>query len=127
MKKFDPCFEAKNIITDLVVNLKEDIFNSNEEYGDLTIVEFYFKNLHPERIMAIFIDNVLPYKKQIVARDVNFFLKNESIFEGLPEDKIKYYSSVIASGTRISEEYRKTIWEYFDSLLACAEYYQKVK
>lgn len=77
--------------------------------------------------MMHLINKVLPYKKQIIERDVNFFLNNDSIFSGLPEDRVKYYSSVIASGKRINKEYRITIWEYFDSLIAFAELYQKNK
>lgn len=126
-RNFDPCAEAKNTILDLVIALRDDIFTSKDEYNDLMVVEFYFKNFHPEMIMVKFIENVLPYKKQIEKRDVHFFLSNTSIFEGLPPDKIEYYSTVIASGKKISSEYRETIWEYFDSLIALAEMYQKNK
>lgn len=125
--RFDPSVEAKNTIIDLVTNLRDDIFTSSEERGDLSAVEFFFRNCHHERIMMHLINKVLPYKKQIIERDVNFFLNNDSIFSGLPEDRVKYYSSVIASGKRINKEYRITIWEYFDSLIAFAELYQKNK
>jgi len=125
--KFDPSIEAKNTMIDLIINLRDDIFTSHEEKNDLIAVEFYFKNFHHDTIMNHFINKVLPYKKQIINRDVQFFLKNDSIFAGLPEDRINYYSKIVASGKRISEDYRITIWEYFDSLIALAELYQKNK
>jgi hypothetical protein len=125
--KFDPSVEAKNTIIDLISNLKDDIFKDPEERGDLVLVEFYFKNINPERVMTHLINKVLPYRKQIESRNVKFFLENESLFAGLPEDKIKYYSGIIASGKRIRDDYRITIWEYFDTLIAFADLYQKNK
>lgn len=126
--RFDPSVEAKNTIIDLITNLRDDIFTSSEERGDLTAVEFFFRNCHHERIMMHLVNKLLPYKKEIVAKNINFFEDNsDTIFAGLPEDRVNYYSKIITSGKRISTEYRSTIWEYFDSLIALAELYQKNK
>lgn len=126
-RNFDPSVEAKNTIIDLITNLRDDIFKSQEERGDLTAVEFFFRNCHHERAMMHIINKVLPFKDQITSRNTDFFLKNKYIFSGLPDDRIDYYSKIIVSGKRISDEYRETIWEYFDSLIALAEVYQKNK
>jgi len=123
----DETVEAKRIILDLIIDLRDNIFDREDEEEDLTNVEIYFKLLHPERVIDHVINHVLPHKKKIDKRDVNFFLKNKSLFAGLPEDKIKYYSTIIANGKRVSQEDRDVVWDYFDSLIALAESYRKRK
>lgn len=43
--RFDPSVEAKNTIIDLVTNLRDDIFTSSEERGDLSAVEFFLETV----------------------------------------------------------------------------------
>ena len=119
--------DSKNTILELIADLKDTIFDREDEKGDLMLVEFYFKRMHPERVIDHISSLALPHKSQIKKRDVNFFLENRKIFAGLPEDRIDYYSDIIATGTRLSEDDRKIIWSYFDTFIALAESYRKVK
>ena len=119
--------DAKSTILDFIGDLKDNIFDSEEEQGDLMLAEFFFKRMHPERVIDHIVRHILPYKAKIKKRDVNFFLENRKIFAGLPEDRIDYYSEIIATGDRLSDEDRKAIWDYFDAFVSLAEYYRKVK
>lgn len=119
--------DAKSTILDFIGDLKDNIFDSEEEQGDLMLVEFFFKRMHPERVIDHIVKHALPYKAKIKKRDVNFFLENRKIFAGLPEDRIDYYSNVIAIGTKLSDEDRKIIWEYFDLFVSLGESYRKLK
>ena len=73
--RFDYAQESKRTVLDLVKNLREDIFKSPQEDGDLNVVEFFFQRLHPERVIDHITTTVLPHKKEIDRRNVNFFLK----------------------------------------------------
>lgn len=126
---FNSAEEAKAMVLDLITDLRDNvrIFGGEEETGDLSAVEFFFQRLHPERVMQHLIDKLLPHKKQIERRDQKFFLKNKVLFAGLPDDRVDYYTNIIAKGNSISQEERDTIWAYFDSLLALAEDNKKNK
>jgi hypothetical protein len=126
---FNSADEAKAMVLDLITDLRDNvrIFGGEEEIGDLSAVEFFFQRLHPERVMQHLIDKLLPHKKQIERRDQKFFLNNRILFAGLPDDRVDYYTNIIAKGNSISEEERDTIWAYFDSLLALAEDNKKNK
>lgn len=126
---FNCAEEAKTMVLDLITDLRDNvrIFGGEEEIGDLSAVEFFFQRLHPERVMQHLVDKLLPHKKKIENRDQKFFLKNKVLFAGLPDDRVDYYTKIIAKGNSISEDERETIWAYFDSLLALAEDYKKNK
>jgi hypothetical protein len=115
---------AKTTVLELIGDLKDNIFDKIEEKGDLMLVEFYFRRMHPERVISHVSKLALPHKDKIQARDLNFFLENKEIFAGLPSDRIEYYSSMIAAGSRLSSEDRKIIWAYFDTFIALAESYE---
>jgi len=117
----------KTTILDLISELRNYIFDSPEEKGDLFLVEFLFKKLSPEKIMQHIITHVLPWKKQIKNRDEKFFLENRKIFQGIPEDRIAHYGRVIVNEERILKEDRESVWEYFDVIICLAESYKKVQ
>jgi len=116
--------DMKTTILELIEDLKDNVFTSQAEIGDLILVEFFFKRMHPERIMNHIISKVLPWKKKIHDRDQKFFLENTSLFVGLPKDRIQHYSSMI---NNLTGEDKKTIWLYFDTVIAIAENYRKTK
>jgi hypothetical protein len=122
-KKERDAENVKSTILELVGDLKDNIFDDLNEKGDLMLVEFYFKRMHPERIVDHVINFILPHKTKIQSRNLNFFLENKEIFVGLPEDRINYYSNIIATGSRLSSEDREIIWAYLDTLIALVEFY----
>jgi len=119
--------DIKTTILDLVKDLKDNIFTELDEQGEFMMVEFFFKRMHPEAIMNHIVEKILPWKEKINKRDQNYFLENTALFEGLPKDRISHYGQVISGGDRVDDEDRKTVWEYFDTMVAIAEGYRKVK
>lgn len=126
-KKIDPLPDMKNTILDLIGVLREEMLTDPDEYGDLMMVEFFFKRMHPEGVMQQIIQQVLPHSAKIENRQQAFFLENRAIFSGLPEDRIDHYTEVIANSDRLTKEDRQEIWEYFDTIVALAECYRKQK
>ena len=126
-KRVDVLEDTQATILDLVHDLKENVFSSSDEQGDLMMVEFFFKRMHQERIMEHIIQQILPHKNKIKDRNIDFFLSNRVLFAGLPSDRVDYYSNIIATGSRLCSDDRDVIWQYFDTLLALAESYRKIK
>ena len=119
------CYSIKDTQLEFIADLKENVFSGAVEQGELFTVAFFFERLHPERAMDHVVTHVLPWKKQIHKRDVNFFQDNKHIFEGLPEDRIEYYSEKLAKD--IDQESRDVMWDFFDTMIALAEQYKKHK
>lgn len=119
------CEDIKNTLLDFISDLKTEVFIEEVEQGELFIVEFFFERLHPERCMNHIIDYLLPWKRQVRNRDMEFFKENRHIFEGLPEDRIDYYSNKIL--TKVDQESIEVMWEFFDTMIELAETYKKNK
>ena len=119
--------DLQNTILDLITIFRDEMFTEPNERGDLLVVEFFFKRMHPERVMDHVVEHVLPHTEKIKQRNQNFFLENRGIFAGLPEDRISHYTDIIANSDRLDKEDRQEIWEYFDTIVALAEYYRKRK
>ena len=113
-------------VLDLIRDLKDNVFEGQDEQGELMLVEFFFKRQNPNNTMNSMVQKVLPHKAQIQNRDLHFFLENRTLFSGLPEDRVSYYSNMIANG-KLDDEDVEVIWEYFDTFIALCEQYQKVK
>jgi hypothetical protein len=119
------CIDIKNTQLEFIADLKENVFSGPIEQGELFTVSFFFERLHPERAMDHVVSHVLPWKKQIRKRDVHFFQNNKHIFEGLPADRVEYYSEKLSKD--IDEESRNVMWEFFDTMIELAEQYKKHK
>jgi hypothetical protein len=122
----DLCHDIKNTQLEFIADLKENVFSGMIEQGELFTVAFFFERLHPERAMDHVVSHVLPWKKHIRARNEQFFLDNKHIFEGLPADRVDYYSTKLA-GPDIDQESRDVMWDFFDTMVALAEEYKKNK
>lgn len=120
--------DLKSIILDFINDLRENVFTLESEKGDLMVVEFFFKRMSPESIASHVIKHVLPHAEVIAKRDLNFFLDNKALFSGLPDDRVVYYSRMISEDkNRLTDEDRKTIWEYFDVMIKLMEIHKKNK
>ncbi len=122
----DSLLDMQTTVLEFIDDLKENVFTESSEQGDFMLVEFFFKRMHREKIMNHIIASILPWKKKIIVRDEDFFIKNTDIFKGLPDDRVTHYGKVI-TGARVSEDDRVTIWSYFDTMVAIAEEYKKNK
>lgn len=113
-------------ISELVADLRNNIFTEAQEQGDLLLVEFWFKKLSDETLLAHVIEHVLPYKPRINRSDATFFVqKRNEIFAGLPQERIDYFGKMFE--LRVSSEDVDTICSYFKIIVAIAERAKKNK
>lgn len=113
-------------VLEFIAELKDSVFTSPEEQGELMLVEFFYKQQHPLSTMNHIVQHVLPHKAQIVKKNKDFFINNTGIFAGLPEDRVSHYTNLIRSG-RIDEENIDVMWQYFTIMIKCAEAHKKMK
>jgi hypothetical protein len=126
MSKSQDLDTLRTTVMDFIKDLSE-VFDMNDEKGDLVAVEIYFGILHRERIMNHVIDHILPHKKNIEGRKINFFKKHSDVlFKGVDTNRVPHYKDAILSG-RISTTDITAIWEYLDTMIALAESYQSPK
>lgn len=123
------CSQLQSAIHDFISDLKENIFNQNSlEQGDFTVLEFFFSNMHPERVMFHCEDKFYPHRKKIMNQDESFFIENsKNLFEGLPSDRIQYYEHLITKTDRIADEDRELFWAHLQVILSIIEKYRKEK
>lgn len=121
------CRDLKKTIIEMIGDIKDCICTTPEEEGDMLLCEFFFEQMHPERVMNHIVEKVLPWKAKIKKRDIDYFLNNMSIFNGIDEKCIEKYTKKIADPKCISEENRNTIWAYFDIMITLSEKYKKHK
>ena len=123
--------DAKKTILEFIADLRRNVFTGSEEQGELLLVQFCFDKLSPSRVIDNVVQHVLPFKAQIQARDKTFFVKEKnSIFAGLPQNRIDHFSSIIAKEPGkggLSEDDIDSIWAYFSTLCEIAVQYQKKK
>lgn len=103
----------KSHVKDFLVDLQTGIFTkSADEIDDMNTVKNYFEMLHEEHVCKHIEDHIYPHRKRVRGKDLAFFLNDKSLFAGLPEKKLAYYSREITNDRRISVEDRESIWEY---------------
>lgn len=108
---------------------------NGEDYGiklweDSTFKVTFTKKLifmlfKPERLIKYHLCLLHPLKPWLEARDVNFFLKNEHIYPGAPEEDIKFFKDLWQVEGTMTKKEKDTIWTYFDTLIEIAEDWQK--
>lgn len=123
--------DTKRTVLELVADLKDFVFTKPAEKGDLLLVEFFFSRMEPLTIINHIVKHVLPFKKHIQERNIQFFvIKKREIFGGLPADRVEYFASLVqkpASEGGMNDENKASVWAYFDTLAALAEKFKKVK
>lgn len=119
--------DLKETILEFIVDMKDNVFTTEDEKADMMLVEFFFRKHDKTYIMKHAIDFILPWKKKIKARNDNFFIENRKIFAGIPEDRIDYFSSLWTREDKITQDDKDAIWEYFDTIIDLIEQYRKNK
>lgn len=120
---------SKNCLTiiEFISDLRNNILTEPQEQGDLLLVEFFFKKMHPLHLMNHSVDHILPYEKQIEGKNLDFFIQEKnSIFGGLPQKRVDALADMIIEG-KISGENQDVIWSYMQTLAAIAKVYKKDK
>jgi hypothetical protein len=109
-------------------NLFEEFLNKLLLKFDSEKLRFYkntflvIKRMKPYVPVYLFISNSISYKKEIINRDENFFIKNDKI-----KDKCSYFNidSEFIQLEKLSELDKIAIWDYIQSLFALGEKLKK--
>ena len=118
----------KITLFEFIKDLGDGVFTEDHERGDLKIVEFYFKRIPDNILIEKITQNVLPHEKKIRERDEFFFIKNEHIFAGLPKDRIRHFGELWEiPNPKLTDENKNIIWNYFDTIIAITNAYNKNK
>lgn len=116
--------DLKQTALELITELRQSIFVKPEEQGDMALMEIGIKMIGDEDILTNAITYTLPWKNKVKERDDKFFLDNKHLFEGLPDDKVKYYGQIICN--EIDQEDKDVIWQYIDTIVSIAEKHKKM-
>lgn len=110
-----------------LINFLDDIIEQIPSQQDLIIIRLFLKDQVPIKlVMDKFIQNVLPYKEMILARDEEFFMKDDaSFFDKLSSKKVNQFRDIYKSN-HLDNDDRAVIWDWLISFVKLAEKYQQV-
>ena len=115
-------------IIEFIEDVRDNIFTRDSEYADLEVARWFIRGMDAPTLMERCREHILPWKKHITARDAAFFIKNKAIFQGLPEDKLEYFSALWKPGnTRLSPDNKEVMFVYFDTIVDLIEEHEKMK
>jgi hypothetical protein len=92
---------------------------------DIIMLRVMFETHIPiESAMQTFSIRILPYKEMVEKRDDRFFLECTDVFAGIRKDKVSYFKDLWQSN--LSQENRKTLWDWFTVFLRVAVRYNSL-
>lgn len=93
---------------------------------DLIIIRLLLKDsIPPVTIINTFIKEIIPNKESIANREDSFFLESQ-LFSSFDASKMNHLK-ILWKSTVIDDDDRQIIWAWFDTFVALAECYQKLK
>ena len=122
---------------DLLIQLRtqlvaffDELIESFPDQPDFVIFRIFVKDQIPVvDIMNYIATKLYPLKKMIDARDENFFLNNNILFEKFDEkksSKVNHFKQLWLSPS-VDKEDKKIIWSWFDSFIYLAGKYLELK
>jgi len=119
---------SQSIINDLkknVIAFVDELIEQFPQETDLVFGRILLKDQMPaQKIMDNFVSKILPYKAQILAKDDDFFLKNSTSLFGGNNQRVNHLK-VIWKSSRLDEEDRAIIWDWFKTFVYLCEKYLK--
>uniref|UniRef100_A0A6C0M104 Uncharacterized protein n=1 Tax=viral metagenome TaxID=1070528 RepID=A0A6C0M104_9ZZZZ len=114
-------------IDELISYLLAIVGENPKAYSDITGVQFFMQQYSPDRLMSAIVSRVCPYKDRVIARDDRFFMEHKEVFDGLPDESVRCFTDLWRGGLLNDDEYKETIFKFFDNFVVCAEQYMKNK
>ncbi len=103
----------------------ESILDDNKiDSSDIIYVKVYFQTLGEKELMRHCIRKILPWKDQILSRNINFFADNKEIFGKLPANKVNYFSDLFKNN-KLQQEDIDEIWDFFNVFITIMETHNK--
>ncbi len=123
------CVDIKKTILELIKDLKDNVFVDPIEQGEMAIVAHFFSKRAAHDVAQHVIAHVLPHEKQILSRNLDFFVSEKNnIFKELPQDRVDYFADLVKlpeTAGGLSEIDKSTAWSYFDTLVSLAKKMKK--
>lgn len=121
--------DLKTTVSDLIVDLKENIFTRSEEANDMFMIEFFFNQMNEQMVMNHCIENILPFAREIKTKNIQFFISQKAkIFGDLPADRVDYFEKLVITPEEkggMTNENRDILWLYFQTIVNIVELYKK--
>lgn len=124
-----PDYDAiiKKTILELIEELRVYILKLPNEKFELSIVSAFFEAMDPASIVKHCKENILPHRDEILRKDIQFFLNNKHIFEGLPSSSVDYYAEKLSDPNAITEEDRMYVFKYFEKIIKTLDKKKKLQ
>jgi hypothetical protein len=114
---------VRRTMLELVGAMKESIFTSQREVQDMNLIESLIGIMNDDKLMQFVVKNILPHKHSVINKDINFFIRNQCIFQGLPDDRVKHYTGIIV---KIDQDDKEALFDYFTVLIKLVEKSKKM-
>jgi len=111
---------------EFIDDMRDNIFTAPEEEEELLLGECWLKSSQPAKILHLAIKHLLPHKKAIEEKNLQFFIDNKFIFNGLPPERVVYYSTKLASG-KVPEEDMDVCFSFLKTMVDIADKAEKNK
>jgi hypothetical protein len=111
----------------VIVQLYDDLIRvTNGTDEELFYARFYYSDQASMQTVTNFmIENLLPCKEKIVARDRSYFFTETHIFRLLremPVSKVDYFRKMFSVKDNTKNE--NVVWSYFDNIIKLLEIYK---
>lgn len=104
----------------------DDLIAQFPSEGDLVLARIIISVQMPtEIIMKYFVDNLLPHRNLVTARNENFFLENNVLFGGFQNTKVNHFKKLWKSNN-LDKDDKESIFKWFDLLLKMIDEYSKL-
>lgn len=111
---------------DQVMDENSSLFEDSHR-ADVALITELFSRIHPSLVMQEFIKHVMPFSKQIMDRNQEFFEKNVlKLFAALPQDRV-YFVYKLVTEKQIPAEDIDAVWEFLNVFVALGEKAKKDK
>ena len=113
-----------SIFKDQFITFLDELIAQFPNEPDLVIVRIFMKDQVPVAdVLCHLIQEILPHKDKIKAKDDRFFLENKNLFSEISSETVIHFKRLWTSKALDSDD-REAIWAWFQSFCTLAQKYQ---
>lgn len=113
-----------------MVSFLDELIETFPNEPDFVIFRIFVNDRLPiEDIMKYIINNLCPMGDMVKARNEDFFLKNNILFERLDDEgssKVNHFKNLWTS-KKVDKEDKEVIWRWFQSFIFLGNKYAEIK
>lgn len=92
---------------------------------DFILIRVFMRDQVPVYdVLGRFIRDLLPHRKQVEDRNVQYFLNNTILYNGIANNKVNHFQELWKSD-KLDDDDREIIWRWMDSLNTIGDQYFK--